>query len=250
MRRQERKHPSEYYIVLWRFFLHLLYNRFAWAYDAAAWLASLGSWYDWGRAAIPYLPKGRVLEMGHGTGHLIAGLGAGYYPVGIDLSPAMGRISKRRLMKEGKIPALVRGRAQQLCFADGEFDAVASIFPSEYILDDQVLDEIYRVLTPSGTLVLVPMAQFAGFGRNPGSGRRRMNDLEGGVRKSALFRRLQPAGFSGEIHWVQVPPGRVMVISLRKSGAIQESRLSLPPILKDGAEPFNDHQTSHYTGRN
>src|SRR5690606_30869240 len=46
-------------ISLWwrlvRFGFHLLYNQFAWTYDAVAFLVSAGEWHAWQRAAISAL---------------------------------------------------------------------------------------------------------------------------------------------------------------------------------------------------
>ncbi|MBN1317806.1 MAG: class I SAM-dependent methyltransferase [Anaerolineales bacterium] len=193
---------------LWRCGLYALYTRFAWTYDAVACLVSRGRWQAWGRAAIPFLQGRRVLELGHGPGHLLASLlDAGFDPVGIDLSNAMSYKAKRNLLKRDGANRLVRGRVQQLGLANETFDSVVSVFPSEYILDDATLQEIYRVLSPEGILVLVPVAQFTG---------KPSQDQESPVNASGLINLLKAAGFSSDARWVKLSSSRVMVIVLQK----------------------------------
>ena len=51
----------------------LLYTRFAGAYDLISNLVSFGEWREWGGMALSFIPdEVRVLEIGHGPGHLHA----------------------------------------------------------------------------------------------------------------------------------------------------------------------------------
>ena len=70
----------------------------------------------------------------------------------------MGKQVKRRLERRSLPSRLVRGKAQQLPFADCTFDQVVSTFPSEYLFLPQTLREIHRVLAPGGLLVVLPVA--------------------------------------------------------------------------------------------
>jgi len=95
-----------------RFAFHLLYYQLAWTYDLVAWLVSFGDWPAWRRAAALFLREGPSLELAYGTGGLMADLTArGLAPVGLDLSPTMARLARRRLLRRGLLPRLVRGRA-------------------------------------------------------------------------------------------------------------------------------------------
>lgn len=143
-----------------RWFFYLLYNPLAWTYDFVAAAVSWGQWQKWVRSVLPYLTGNCILELGHGPGHLIVALQkpTERQVVGLDLSRSMGLQARRRL-KRLSIPArLVRGKAQQLPFTDCAFDQVVSTFPSEYAFHPQTLLEIYRVLAPGGSLVILPVA--------------------------------------------------------------------------------------------
>ncbi len=138
---------------------HLLYTHLAPTYDAVAWAVSFGQWCDWGKAALPYLSGPRVLELGHGPGHMLAALAThGYETVGLDLSPQMGRLAQRR----SPAPDVVRARAQAAPFAAGSFDGVLATFPTAYITAPETVAAVSRLLRPGGRLVIVPEARLGG----------------------------------------------------------------------------------------
>ncbi len=130
-----------------RFFFRQLYNELACTYDLVAWVVSLGQWRAWGRTAIPHLPGKRVLELGHGPGHLLVAMAErGLTPVGLDLSPHMGRLAQRRLRRAQSSIPLVRAQTQDLPFSAGCFDSAVATFPTEFILNLATLREVARVL--------------------------------------------------------------------------------------------------------
>jgi ubiquinone/menaquinone biosynthesis C-methylase UbiE len=148
-----------------RLFFRLLYNEFAWSYDLVAWAVSLGQWKAWGRTALPHLRGERVLELGHGPGHLLETLANQQLaPMGLDLSPQMTRQAKRRLRQTGLQVPLVRARAQALPFRSGSFDSVVATFPTEYITHLHTLHEVSRVLTSKGRLAVALGVCFEGAG--------------------------------------------------------------------------------------
>jgi ubiquinone/menaquinone biosynthesis C-methylase UbiE len=142
----------------------LLYDQFAWAYDWVSGTFFHGQWRTWQRLALRRLagvPGRRVLELGFGTGDLQYDLlRAGYEPVGVDLSGAMLRQTRRKARRRGIAGALrlARARSQALPFPADHFDAVVSTFPSDYIVDPRTIAEVARVLRPGGRLVVVPGA--------------------------------------------------------------------------------------------
>lgn len=146
-----------------RTFFRVLYGPAAWTYDAVAWLVSLGQWTDWVRVALRFVDRPAVLELGHGPGHLQMALSeADLAPVGVDLSPQMGRLAQRRLRRAGVMPRLVRARAQALPFPSGAFSDTVATFPTEYILNPATLAEVRRVLGREGELVVVASGRLTG----------------------------------------------------------------------------------------
>jgi SAM-dependent methyltransferase len=146
-----------------RFVFYLLYQPFAWSYDLVAWLVSLGQWKTWIATTVPYLPGPRVLELGHGPGHLQAALHAsGIQAFGLDRSPQMIRRAAGMLNRTGAAPNLVRAVAEHLPFRNQSFDQIASTFPAEYISHRETLLEVQRVLRPARTFVVLPVAWLRG----------------------------------------------------------------------------------------
>jgi len=130
---------------------------------------SMGQWRSWQRAALPYLRGQQVLEVAHGTGNMLLDLiSLGFHPVGLDLSPAMSRIAAtklRRRLRTHQLPApLTRGSVFALPFANQSFQSILSTFPTEFMVDPQVVAEFQRVLLPGGAFVCVPAAQITGLG--------------------------------------------------------------------------------------
>lgn len=209
-----------------RLFFRLLYNEFAWTYDLVAWTVSLGQWKAWGRAALGQLQGERVLELAHGPGHLLTAMAAqGLSPVGLDLSPYMGRLAQQRLRKDDLTVPLVRARAQALPFCDGCFESCVATFPTEFILDPATLREAARVLRssepaeeqPSGQLVVVA---WAGLGR-----RDLLSRFIGGLYRVTGQGKPPPdagkelvlkAGFAHSTVWERVGRSEVMLVVAQK----------------------------------
>ncbi|MBP7593474.1 MAG: methyltransferase domain-containing protein [Chloroflexi bacterium] len=145
-----------------RFGFRLLYNELAWTYDVVSWLVSLGEWRAWQRAALPFVAGRDVLELGHGPGHMLLALqNARFDAIGLDLSPAMGRLAQTRTQRT--VP-LARGRGQDLPFGTAVFDTVLATFPTEYIVDPVTLASVARVLRENGRFVIVPEGHLTGGG--------------------------------------------------------------------------------------
>ena len=151
------------WVILVRFGFRLLYYELAWTYDRVSWLVSLGQWSRWQQAALPFVKGPTILELGHGPGHLLAALQAnGRTVFGVDLSPNMGRLARRRLLKK-QLPAfLIRAKVQDLPLPTAVFHTVLSTFPTDYIVDPATLASVYRVLAPNGRLVVIPEGHLTG----------------------------------------------------------------------------------------
>jgi ubiquinone/menaquinone biosynthesis C-methylase UbiE len=196
---------------------HLLYHDLAAGYDAVAWGVSFGLWRDWGATALPFLSGPRVLELGHGPGHLLAALASrGDKVIGLDLSSQMGRLARRRAPAAG----FVRARAQAAPFAAGSFDGVVATFPTAYITAPETIAAVFRLLRPGGRLVVVPEAQLGGRGplraivewlyRLTGQRGAAAEDLD--ARQAFWTSALSDFGFLLSLHEAQVCDSVVTVI--------------------------------------
>ena len=119
---------------------------------------------------LPFIEGNRILEIGHGPGHLQRILlSRNLFTVGIDESAEMGRLARRNLRRSvssARLPHrlaytqtnLTRGVAQQLPFSDEAFDTVVATFPTEYITDPNTLTEVKRCLSDRGRLITLPAA--------------------------------------------------------------------------------------------
>lgn len=146
-----------------RLFFRHLYTTFAWAYDFVSWSSSMGQWRTWQHTALIDLPEGRLLEVGHGPGHLLLDLcRLGREVYGVDASRQMAWMAKDRLKRDTGLNINVCGRAQALPFLSSTFAGVIATFPSEYVLDPEALKSIYRVLHTGGCFVIVGVAEITG----------------------------------------------------------------------------------------
>jgi ubiquinone/menaquinone biosynthesis C-methylase UbiE len=146
-----------------RVFFHLLYHQMSFTYDLVAWAVSLGMWKAWVQCAAREVTGPRVLELGHGPGHLqIHLLASGISTFGLDVSTQMGRQAKKRITARGYDHNLVNAGSQQLPFPGNFFHQIVATFPTEYILLQNSIAEIYRVLMPGGNLIIVPVAWITG----------------------------------------------------------------------------------------
>lgn len=130
------------------------YDRISRFYDAVECIAERWLFSGWRRMLWEY-PKGRVLEVGVGTGKNIP-----YYPeevevVAIDISEGMLRRAKPKA-KGRNPPVLMRADVMSLPFKDESFDCVVSTFVFCSVPDPVVgLREIFRVLKPRGKMFLL-----------------------------------------------------------------------------------------------
>ena len=116
---------------------------------------------------ISWEPHMRVLEIATGPGRVLAEIArrvqnAG--PVyGIDISPKMLNIAKKRMMKNGyDNVVLEQGDCRQLPWQDNYFDVLYNGYMMDLIPTGEmepILKEMYRVLKPGGKLIMVNMSK-------------------------------------------------------------------------------------------
>ena len=201
------------YSKLLRWAFARFYREFAWTYDLVAAIVSRGLWSGWIEAAVPTLQGEYVLELGSGTGYLQRALHRGGIPsIGLDASPYMLRLARRKIELVGGTTRLLHGYAQYLPFAGGTFSDLVATFPAEYILDPATFAEAWRVLRPGGQIVLIDSAYFT-----------RRDAYSAAVEAAYVVTQqvrakdprpglLQAAGFEVVESWVDVGASRVQIL--------------------------------------
>ncbi len=200
-------------VVLWGF--DLLYHRFAWMYNFAAWLVSAGKWNDWIRAAGWLAEPGPLLDMGCGKGILLEqSLERGIPATGLDESLQMLRFCRQLLPANNRF--LIRGVGQSIPIKTGTFKTVTATFPAPYIFEAATLNEIRRVLQPGGTLIILLTADITGFTIHERM-IRFFNGLFGFGHIPDSFHEylqtpLRQCGFMGHSEWIASPNARLLIL--------------------------------------
>src|SRR5262245_61971007 len=93
--------------------------------------------------------RGRLLDLGCGTGGVLPHLAPYGEAIGLDPAPEAAKYCRQR-----EVPMVV-GSGLELPFADGSFDAVLALDVIEHVADDvALLREARRVLRPGGVLLV------------------------------------------------------------------------------------------------
>lgn len=202
------------------FLLAQLYTRFAFAYDLVAGLVSNWRWKRWVTSILDEINGPSVLELGHGPGHLQLALHRkGLSVFGVDSSKTMGRLSRDRLAAHAFSNLLARSRAQALPFPDGYFQQVISTFPTSYISDLRTVQEVQRVLSPEGCILILTAAQIAGTSLYDKIARWLFQVTKQDVFSDDLTADiLKSVGFQVDCHRIQVGNSVVIVIRATKPG--------------------------------
>lgn len=102
--------------------------------------------------------KGRLLEVGVGTGLSLPEYGHHLEIVGIDLSPDMLDKARERVADEDltNVTGLHEMDAGELAFEDGSFDTVVAMYVMTVVPEpEKVMRELARVCRPGGEVLLV-----------------------------------------------------------------------------------------------
>jgi ubiquinone/menaquinone biosynthesis C-methylase UbiE len=101
--------------------------------------------------------RGRVLEIGGGTGANLRHYGPGVESLTIiEPEPPMLRRLDRKVREQAPLTKVLRARAEELPFADDSFDTVVSTLVLCGVDDQkQSLREVHRVLRPGGQFIFI-----------------------------------------------------------------------------------------------
>jgi ubiquinone/menaquinone biosynthesis C-methylase UbiE len=209
-----------------RGFFHMLYHPFARTYDFVSWTVSLGRWKDWVESVVPFIKGTRILELGHGPGHLQRVLrDLNLLAVGLDESRQMGFLAKRNLFRSGYTQSgLIRGLGQELPFSSGVFDTVVATFPTEYIFEERTLSEVRRTLIDGGRLIVLPVAWVTGTGLLDKSAAwlfRVTGQAPSDLTEEATKRMLEPfieAGYQVQTEHLEVESSLVLIVIAENRG--------------------------------
>ncbi|MDE3132372.1 MAG: class I SAM-dependent methyltransferase [Acidobacteriota bacterium] len=132
-------------------------------YDRVGAAMSFGQDPRWRRAlvdAVGVEPGMRILDVATGTGMVAFALAArGARVVGLDQSDAMLGAARARLQRSPHLAdriSFVLGEAEQLPFADAEFDALSFTYLLRYVDDPAAtMRELARVVRPGGRIGMV-----------------------------------------------------------------------------------------------
>ncbi len=128
---------------------------FAAAYDALMWpfeRAAIGAW----RRRLAARARGRVLEVGAGTGSQLRWYPAGLEVVALEPDPEMAGRARRRAAHAQARVSVVEAPAEALPFADASFETAVSTFCLCTVSDPAAaLAELRRVLVPGGRLLAI-----------------------------------------------------------------------------------------------
>ena len=170
-------------------------SSFTFGADRLARIRRMEGWHFWFRSRQERLfselglwrgaPRGPVLDLGCGTGHVSRGLRArGEVVVGLDrrIEPAADGLAQSG-------PSQVKADAAQLPFTSASFAAVIALDLLEHVDDRVVLAEIARILAPGGQVFLtVPALAALWSQRDEAAGHRRR------YTRSVLIQRAREAG--------------------------------------------------------
>jgi phosphatidylethanolamine/phosphatidyl-N-methylethanolamine N-methyltransferase len=132
----------------------LRYNRIASIYNFMESLPEL-FFNDW-RKTLLAKAKGRILEIGVGTGKNFNYYPSGADVTGIDIADRMIDLARKNASKSGLSFDIEEGDVQDLAYADNFFDTVVATFVFCSVPDPVLgLRELRRVIKPNGQILLL-----------------------------------------------------------------------------------------------
>ncbi len=146
-----------------------MFSSIAPRYDFLNRLLSLGTDRRWRRAAVGWITPERGgihLDVATGTADIALEIfrqkGGGAIVAGVDISPAMMRIGRKKADRAGVADRLlfVQAPGEALPFREGSFDSASIAFGIRNVVDrEKGLKEMSRVVKPGGRLVILEFSQ-------------------------------------------------------------------------------------------
>lgn len=128
-----------------------IFARIAARYDLVNRILSFGQEQNWRRQGIAHLPRGRILDLGSGTGAAAPVFGDREV---VALDPVA------QMLSLSPIGERVVGVGESLPFADESFDGVFSAYVFRNLESvPATLGELHRVLRPGGAVVVVDLGR-------------------------------------------------------------------------------------------
>jgi ubiquinone/menaquinone biosynthesis C-methylase UbiE len=124
-------------------------------YDAVMWpfeRVALGVW----RRRLAARARGRVLEVGAGTGSQLRWYLAGAEVTALEPDPGMAARARRAASRAAALVTVVEGVAERLPFTDASFETAVTTFSFCSVVEPAAaLGELRRVLVPGGRLLML-----------------------------------------------------------------------------------------------
>ncbi|RNL80778.1 class I SAM-dependent methyltransferase [Halostreptopolyspora alba] len=197
-----------------------LWDRLAQRYDRSIRPAEVVLLQDGRRWACQHA-RGRTLEIGIGTGRNLSEYPDDVELTGLDLSPEMMAIARRRAADLGRQVELREGDATDLGWPEATFDSVVVTLTLCSVPDDAAtIREAARVLVPGGRLVLL---EHVGSDRRvPRAVERLFDPLSRRMMEDHLLREPEPH--------VRAAGLRIVHAERRKLGVVSRVLAEKPPV--------------------
>ncbi len=132
-----------------------LYNKNAPSFNRREWLLEFLLFRHY-RKKLVGKAKGRVLEVGIGTGRNLPYYPIGCEVIGVDLSEKMLEVATSSVLNQGLLVSLFTMDAENLAFKDNSFDTVLSTLSLCTIPDPiKALSELKRICKSGGRILLL-----------------------------------------------------------------------------------------------